>query len=278
MMRDFVKKCRGNVEENTIILIIDSEADKIRTLTEEFENQQVITNTVEDFDSDNIRTIHIPKVFTDTEGRIRFAIATLIEKDVVEFGDEIFVVSTLPDLSEDMVTQVTVKEEYESSDMIRFFLESQASTETIYETLSLAISLARNGRKGSPIGALFIVGDENEVLERSKPLNYNPFSGTDVHVKDEVVSASIGEFAKLDGAFVISSNGEVVSSSRYLEPEIKNAEVPSGLGSRHMAASGISKSTDAISIVVSESDERIRCFMDGELVIDMDPNESPFIY
>lgn len=277
-MRDFVKKCRGNVEENTIILIIDSEADKIRTLTEEFENQQVITNTVEDFDSDNIRTIHIPKVFTDTEGRIRFAIATLIEKDVVEFGDEIFVVSTLPDLSEDMVTQVTVKEEYESSDMIRFFLESQASTETIYETLSLAISLARNGRKGSPIGALFIVGDENEVLERSKPLNYNPFSGTDVHVKDEVVSASIGEFAKLDGAFVISSNGEVVSSSRYLEPEIKNAEVPSGLGSRHMAASGISKSTDAISIVVSESDERIRCFMDGELVIDMDPNESPFIY
>lgn len=177
-----------------------------------------------------------------------------------------------------MVTQVTVKEDYESSDMIRFFLESQASTETIYETLSLAISLARNGRKGSPIGALFIVGDENEVLERSKPLNYNPFSGTDVHVKDEVVSASIGEFAKLDGAFVISSNGEVVSSSRYLEPEIKNAEVPSGLGSRHMAASGISKSTDAISIVVSESDERIRCFIDGELVIDMDPNESPFIY
>lgn len=278
MMRDFVKKCRGNVAENTIILIIDSEADKIRTLTEEFENQQVITNTVENFDSDNIRTIHIPKVFTDTEGRIGFAIATLIEKDVVEFGDEIFVVSTLPDLSEDMVTQVTVKEEYESSDMMRFFLESQASTETIYETLSLSISLARNGRKGSPIGALFIVGDENEVLERSKPLNYNPFSGTDVHVKDEVVSASIREFAKIDGAFVISSNGEVVSSSRYLELEIKNAEVPSGLGSRHMAASGISKSTDAISIVVSESDERIRCFMNGELVIDMDPNESPFIY
>jgi diadenylate cyclase len=277
-MRDFVKNCKDSIDENTIVLIIDSDPDKIRMLTEIFGDHTLITNTVEDFDNENIRSIHIPEIFTDTESRIRFAIATLLQKEIIELANEIFVVASLPDLDEEMVTQVTVKESYANSDIIRFFLESQASTETIYETLSLAMDLAKNGRKGSPIGALFIVGDENAVLERSKPLNYNPFSGTDVHVNDDVVSASIGEFAKLDGAFVISNDGEVVSSSRYLEPKITDAEVPSGLGSRHMAASGISQSTDAISIVVSESDKHVRCFMDGELVIDIDPSKSSSIY
>lgn len=277
-MKDIIQNSENLINQNDLLLVLDLQPEDIRSILEDFDRTQIATNTITEMQDHEVTNIHVPEVFTDAEVRIQFAVATMVKKGTVELGDDVSVISYLPKLQETMITSVTVNEGYLQPDIIKFFLESAASTEAIHETLSLATSLAVTGRKGSPIGALFVIGDENEVLERSKTLNYNPFTGADVHISDEVVESSIGEFAKLDGAFVISNDGEVVSSGRYLEPRIQDADVPSGLGSRHMAGSGISESTEAVSIVVSESDERVRCFMDGELVINFDPTENSFIY
>lgn len=277
-MNNIIQNTEILTENDEVLLILDLQPEDIRSILKNSEKKRIVANTIEEMQDHEVTNIHIPEVFTDVEVRIQFAVATMLKNDTITLGDQVVVVSNLPKVQETLITELTVKEEYLQPEMIKFFLESLASTETIHETLSLATSLAIKGRKGSPVGALFVIGDENDVLERSKTLNYNPFTGADVHIGDKVVESSLGEFAKLDGAFVISDDGKVVSSGRYLEPRIQDADVPSGLGSRHMAGSGITESTNAVSIVVSESDGRIRCFMEGELIMNFDPADNNFIY
>lgn len=255
--------------------LIDVDSEDCETILEEVSSGDVLMNTSGiDVDGVTVHDIHIPDVFSDVESRMQFVIATALSQEYLQTGDEVNFVMQLPIVEELMVTTVTATHEFVDEDITALFFDSQPSTETIQQTLSVAISLGKTGQKGDPVGILFVVGDENDVLSRSRPLNHNPFTGADVHVSDEVVSASLGEFAKLDGAFVIADDGQVVSSNRYLEPAVHDAEVPSGLGARHMAASGITESTDAVSIVVSESDQKVRCFVDGEIVISADPNDA----
>lgn len=277
-MKNIIQNSKDLMQNDDILLILDIEPEEIRSIVTDLEETTIVTNTMEEMEGHNVVKIHVPEVFSDVEVRVQFAVATMLKNKSIELGDRALVVSDFPKLRETIITRVNVNEEYLQPEMIKFFLETSASTETIHETLSLATSLAIKGRKGSPIGLLFVIGDENEVLERSKALNYNPFTAADVYIGDKVVESSLGEFAKLDGAFVISNDGKVVSSGRYLEPRIQDADVPSGLGSRHMAGSGITETTNAVSIVVSESDGRIRCFMDGDLIINFDPTENKFVY
>lgn len=265
--------------KSDVLFIIDYKVDELNQILTELDGTTVITNVVADHNYENITHIHIPEVFKDVESRIQFSIATSLKnEEFINVGMEIPVTIRMTKMDSVFNSKITVTEELNKNNAIKFFLESSASSDTIHRTLSLAVSIARTGQKGSPIGALFVIGDENEVLDRSRPLNYNPFSGSDVRVGDEVIEASVGEFAKLDGAFVIADDGTIVSSNRYLEPRVGDAKIPSGLGSRHMAASAITESTSAVAIVISESDSKVRCFMNGEIVASFNPKQTKFLY
>lgn len=264
--------------DSEILFVLDYKVDELNNLLQDLDNTTVITNVVSDLDYDDVAQIHIPEVFTDVESRMQFAIATSLESDLIDMGIEVPITIRMTRMDSFFHSYVTVSQDLNKTESIRFFLESSASSDTIHKTLNLAVSLSRTGQKGSPVGALFVVGCENEVLKMSQPLNYNPFSGADVRVGDEVISASVGEFAKLDGAFIIADDGTIVSSNRYLKPNIGDADIPSGLGSRHMAASAITESTSAVAIVVSESDSKVRCFMDGGIVASFNPNNTSFLY
>ena len=72
-------------------------------------------------------------------------------------------------------------------------------------------------------------------------------------------------FAVLDGAFIVREDGVVVAAGRYLNfDEEKELDVPLGLGARHMAAAGISRDTEAIAIVVSQTSGSVRVFRRGK--------------
>jgi DNA integrity scanning protein DisA with diadenylate cyclase activity len=81
---------------------------------------------------------------------------------------------------------------------------------------------------------------------------------------------TVKELAQLDGAFLIQDDGVVLSATRYLNASSKGIELPLGLGSRHMAAASITKFTNAIAIVVSESSV-VRIFDDGEIISEIIP-------
>lgn len=141
--------------------------------------------------------------------------------------------------------------------------------EVLETVIEIAVGIARQCIDGARMGALFVVGDEEEVLKKSKPLILDPLINYPKEVKDirdANVQGTIDELAKLDGAFVISGDGYVLSAARYIEASSRNIDLPMGFGSRHMAAASISKGTDAVAVVVSASDGVVRVFDDGELV------------
>lgn len=218
--------------------------------------------------------IEIPDAFNSVESRVQFTVLSAKEKELIQTGDRVVVVLRSPEFKNgEIIVKLDVSDNDISASLDELFITSAPNIDTIKETLRIAVSLARTGQKGSPVGALFVVGDSDNVMAKSSKLNFNPFSGERVHINDEVVSAALGEFSKLDGAFVIDDSGYIVSANRYLEPNAQNAEAPSGLGARHMVASGITASTEAVSVVVSETDQKVRCFANGKLVLKLEPED-----
>jgi diadenylate cyclase len=149
----------------------------------------------------------------------------------------------------------------------------KVNSEVLKQTVSLAVEIAREGREGRKIGTLFVVGDSGAVIKRSKPLILDPLQGHPEESKRIVnpdMRETVKELAQLDGAFVVSNSGVVLSAARYIDAASDNLDLPLGLGSRHMAGASISQQTSAVSVVVSES-SMVRMFDDGDLVSEIIP-------
>ncbi len=149
----------------------------------------------------------------------------------------------------------------------------QVDKQVLEHTISLAVEIAREGREGRKIGTLFVVGDSGEVTKRSKPLILDPLHGHpegSKQIENPDTRETIKELAQLDGAFVVSNAGVVLSAARYIDAASDSLNLPLGLGSRHMAGASISQQTNAVAVVVSES-SMVRMFDDGELVSEIVP-------
>jgi len=150
---------------------------------------------------------------------------------------------------------------------------SGAELETLAAVADVAIEIAREGREGRKIGTLFTVGAESEVLRRSRCLILDPLAGHPAakrSIRDPDLRETVKELAQLDGGFVISRDGTVLSACRYFEATLPQHTQPLGLGSRHIAAASISASTGAIAIVVSESSV-VRVYSNGVLITEILP-------
>jgi len=144
---------------------------------------------------------------------------------------------------------------------------------TLEQVIILAVEIAREGREGRKIGTMFIISDAQETLRRSKPLILDPLWHHPDHKKrlaDPNLRETLKELAQLDGAFIVSDEGVVLSACRYINASAEGIELPLGLGSRHMAAASITRQTKAIGVVVSES-AVVRIFDDGEIISEIIP-------
>jgi diadenylate cyclase len=151
------------------------------------------------------------------------------------------------------------------------FDEEIPSREVLESVMLLAVEIAREGREGRKIGTMFVVFDTEETLQRSKPLILDPlWHHTHTHIDDPDLRETVKELAQLDGAFIVSAEGVVLSACRYINATSEGIELPLGLGSRHMAAASISKQTGAIAVVVSES-SMVRVFHNGKILAEIVP-------
>jgi DNA integrity scanning protein DisA with diadenylate cyclase activity len=153
-------------------------------------------------------------------------------------------------------------------------LETQVPLETLRSVVDLAVEIGREGREGKPVGTLFVVGDHRKVIQMSHEGVHDPFRGynrNERELDDNRVRESIKEIAQLDGAFVIASQGFVVSAGRILDAPAHGLSLSKGLGARHWAAAAISKATKAIAIAVSESTGTLRLFQNGAIVLRIEP-------
>ncbi len=153
-------------------------------------------------------------------------------------------------------------------------LETKVPLDTIKRVVELAVEIGREGREGKPVGTMIIVGDHRKVLQQSQSVGFDPMKGysrKQRNLSDPRVVEAIKEIAQLDGAFIIAADGTVESCCRIIDTAPVELTMTTGLGSRHYAGAAISKNTEAIAVVVSESSGTVRIFQNGEVVLRIEP-------
>jgi DNA integrity scanning protein DisA with diadenylate cyclase activity len=151
--------------------------------------------------------------------------------------------------------------------------ERSINLQTLSDVITLAVEIAREGREGRKVGTLFVISDEQNVLAASKPLILDPLwhhPSSEKNIRNPDMRETIKELAQLDGAFLVADDGTVLSACRYINASTEGISLPLGLGSRHMAAASITKSTNSIAVAVSES-SMVRVFDNGELISEIIP-------
>ncbi|WP_297419324.1 diadenylate cyclase [Thermococcus sp.] len=220
----------------------------------------VIVGSTFDVDNKRVKRISIPQNL-DINNILNLISAFLIEHRILCEGNSFVYVT------KESIGMKTVKKSL--SAMKGFFAQNQ---NVLQHLLEIAIELSIEGREGTPVGTIFVIGDTRRVLHHSRQLVPNPFKGHKVNVLDRDSKEIIKEFAQLDGAFVIRENGRITAAGRYLqvEPKVIDLMLPPGLGSRHIAAAGITKLTKAMAISLSESGT-IRIFKNGLMLLEYNP-------
>jgi diadenylate cyclase len=141
------------------------------------------------------------------------------------------------------------------------------------QLVDLAIEIAREGREGRRIGTLFVIGDVDEVFKRSRCLILDPLLGhpkAQTQLTDPNLRETVKELAQLDGGFIVSADGHLLSAARYFNVTSLEFDLLLGLGTRHIAAASISQQTSALALVVSES-SIVRLFDHGKLTAEILP-------
>ena len=160
---------------------------------------------------------------------------------------------------------------YRISETESTLAEMVESDPVLTAVVDVAIELGAGGYRGAPVGTAFVIGDSKEVLRRSRQLGINPFKGhPSVNITDEKEREIIKPYAFLDGAFVLDAEGNLLAAGRYLEADVE-VDIPSGLGTRHMAVAAMTSETKAKGVTVSGTDGTVRIFKDGKLLVKIDP-------
>ena len=153
-------------------------------------------------------------------------------------------------------------------------LETSVPLETLKTVVDLAVEIGREGREGKAVGTMFVVGDTRRVLSHCQPAGFDPVKGyprseRDLH--DPRVREAIKEVGTLDGAFIVSADGIVEKAAQLVDAPYANLTLSKGLGSRHWAGAAISKVTNCIAVVVSQSSGTVRIFQNGDVMLRIEP-------
>lgn len=139
--------------------------------------------------------------------------------------------------------------------------------------LEIALRLAREGREGSAIGTIFVLGNVKELSPYLRQMTLNPLKGhaqraRSIHDSDFV--ETLREFSAMDGAFVVNRRGVVESACTYLNAPVGGGRLSPGLGSRHASALAITTITDATAIVISSSSGTVSVYDHGQTVLELE--------
>ena len=153
-------------------------------------------------------------------------------------------------------------------------LGTSVPLETLRLVVDLAIEIGREGREGKAIGTMFVVGDTRRVLTHCHSAGFDPVKGyaraeRDLH--DPKVREAVKEVAGLDGAFIISSDGIVEKAAQLVDAPHADVTLSKGLGSRHWAGAAISRVSNTLAVVVSQSSGTVRIFQGGETMLRIEP-------
>ena len=258
-----------SVHENTFLKYIKTKKKVI-----------IVSSNKSRFDEDDKRFSDIilaPSFPASRTGQIKIGILLAISRTLIKKTDKVICVSGNSNTGVfDTIVALDVEQEFQFFlSATRSILPPDVKPEVLERVLGLASEIAVEGREGKPIGTIFVVGDTNSVNVHVRQLIINPFRGyseAERNILDPGLDETIKEFAIIDGAFIVTGDGIVLSAGSYLKapPQVEEIEVlPSGFGARHAAAAGITVCSNALAITVSESTGRVSIFKNGTIMLSL---------
>jgi len=219
--------------------------------------------------------INVPDVRLTRLGQIKVAVILGLSRGIFHRGDRLLCLTGMAMTGEiDGLVLMDVGTEFE------LFASGDAgdvgagvNPEVIERVVDIAVALGSEGREGKPVGATFVLGDTDHVLENCEPLVLNPFQGyppEQRNILDAEVAETVKEFSTIDGAFIIRSDGVVEAAGMFLRTEARNVQIPRGLGARHKSAAAITAITGATAVTVSESSGNVTIYKDGKIVVEIE--------
>lgn len=223
--------------------------------------------------------VHLPRINFTRMSHTKIAVVHAISNNIIAYGDKIVFVTGVEGSKElDSILLLDTTQESEVLTASGAVALSESVKQEVFQVaLNLSLELANRGREGKPIGTIFVLGDEDRVLQLSKQMVINPFKGyteEESNILNPALKETLREFSAIDGAFIISADGRVLSAGRYLNAAISDEGLMRGLGSRHLAAAGITALTKAVAIVIAESSGDVRIFKDGKILMEIEKSPS----
>lgn len=230
---------------------------------------------LEQFEGITSKVLSIPDVSLSRMGQIKVSVMLALSSGIIDKGDKIACVTGVTKLGfNDTVVVIDTNKEFEIFSSANLIDISDLVRPDVFETvLTLAMELATQGREGRSVGTIFVLGDEENVLQLSRQMIINPFKGyseEELLIHDQRLKEAIKEFSVIDGAFLIRGDGVLITAGRHLNVAVEADTIPQGLGSRHMAAAGITSLTNSIAIVVSETTGSVRIFKKGSIFMEIE--------
>ncbi len=194
-------------------------------------------------------------IATWVSGLLNLKILNSILTGIMNWGVIALVVIFQPELRRGL-------EQLGTNKLTKFFgIESDLATKTkedVYKVVIAATELSK-----TKTGALI-------VFERD--INIQDIIATGVPMNSEVspqllVNIFVPKTPLHDGAVVISNNK--IAAAACVLPLADDTDIAKELGTRHRAAIGISKESDAVVVVVSEETGKISVAKDGTLIADV---------
>jgi len=225
-------------------------------------------------DSKVAGVLQAPAVAGSRTGQMKIGILLALSRNLIGREDRVVCISgNSKNGVFDTVVSIDVDMEYEF-----FFTAAQnivpqdVKPEVLERVIGLAGEIAVEGREGKPLGTIFVLGDTNSVNAHVRQLIINPFRGyseAERNILDPGLDETIKEFASIDGAFIITGDGIVLSAGSYLKPPTIDdvPALPGGYGSRHVAGAGITACTNALAITISESTGTVTIFRNGVIMM-----------
>jgi len=219
--------------------------------------------------------VHVPDVQLNRAGQVKTALLVCLARGVLQRADRVIcLIGADHTRALDSLLVLNLGSEPELFSLVDPEpLAADLAPGVFERVLTLATELAVEGREGRPVGALFVLGDSERALAQSRSLVLNPFQGhpeSERNVLDPALEETLKEFSALDGAFIVRGDGVVLTAGSHLVPSpAASPRLTSGLGTRHAAAAGISASTNAVAICISQSTGTVSVYKSGQLVTDI---------
>lgn len=215
--------------------------------------------------------VRLPYDLTSMDELYHLSIALAVAEGALSYGDRILALGKKAQDNACFIIDAEISQSSFSELHSVLMNPNLPDRQVIKTILTLALEIGHMRKRS--MGALYVIGDADNVQKNCSQLFMDPFEGKPVskrNIMDRDVRDTLKEYARLDGAVIIDGEGVIRAAGVCINADTQGVDLLVE-GTRHAAAAAISVQTDAISITVSETTGTVMLFKKGKPILKVAP-------